>query len=166
MYLYFLASGDHRLFLDITLSSNSIPEDALNGTKVGTFSVINPKPGQTYTLALVQAEAVPFKIVGRDLILITGVPLDYETTNSTAIGVLISDSNGTTFQRMFEIRITSKILLHGLIVTWLHGLIQSYTISVVTHFPLNSLSVVQNFTTARNSGKIVKKMLPLFRAVV
>jgi len=102
-----LASGDHRLFLDIALSSNSIPEDALNGTKVGTFSVINPRPGQTYTLSLVQANAVPFKIVGRDLILITGVPLDYETTNSTAIGVLISDSNGTTSQKMFEIRITN-----------------------------------------------------------
>ena len=73
--------------------------------------MINPKPGKTYTFALVQPEAVPFKIVGNNLILFTGVPLDYETTNSTGVGVVVVDSDGVTNQRLFEIRITSKIFL-------------------------------------------------------
>ena len=107
-----LASGDHRLTLDIALSSNTIPEDALNGTKIGTLSVINPKAGKTYRFAVVHPEVIPFRIVGNDLILVTGVPLDYETTNSTGVGVLVVDSDGTTVQRLFEIRITSNISFH------------------------------------------------------
>ena len=75
--------------------------------------MINPKPGKTYKFALVEPESVPFKIVGHDLILVTGVPLDYETTNSTGVGVLVVDSDGTTSQRMFSIRITSEISSPG-----------------------------------------------------
>ena len=130
------------------MSSNSIPEDALNGTKVGTFSVINPRPGQTYTLSLVQANAVPFKIVGRDLILITGVPLDYETTNSTAIGVLISDSNGTTSQKMFEIRITSKVFYnehHSLMLLFIHQWLRNVRWQTTSNF-LGAKVILKNLT--------------------
>lgn len=94
--------------LNIALSSNSVREDALNGTTVGTLSIINPKPGKTYEFSLVQPDAVPLKVVGTDLILVIGAPLDYETSNSTGVGILAVDSDGMTVQRMFELEITSE----------------------------------------------------------
>ena len=94
--------------LDIALSSNTISEDALNGTRIGTLSVINGKRGSTYQLRVMQAESAPFRIVRSDLILVTGAPLDYETTNSTGVGIIAVGSDGTTVQRLFLIRIISK----------------------------------------------------------
>lgn len=102
------ATGDHRLKLDIALSSNTIPEDAQNGTKVGTLSMLHGKPGATYRLRIMNREEVPFRLAGNDLILVTGVPLDYETTNSTGVGIIAVDSSGNTVQRMFLIKITSN----------------------------------------------------------
>ena len=94
--------------LDIALSSNTIPEDAQNGTKIGTLSILHGKPGAIYRLRIMSLEEAPFRLAGNDLILVTGVPLDYETTNATGVGIIAVDASGNTVQRMFLIKITSK----------------------------------------------------------
>ena len=93
------------------MSSNSISEDAANGTKIGTLSMINGDAGQSYVFSISSKNRVPFRISGNDLILVIGAPLDYEETNSTAVGIIAVDSTGKTVHKMFLIQITSKFYL-------------------------------------------------------
>ncbi len=106
------ASGDSRLSLGITLSSNEVSEDATNGTVIGNVTVINKRQGETYRLRIVNQQTVPFRIINDQLVLVLaiGSPLDYEETNSTAVSIMAIGSKGKTVQQLFLIKIKSKHL--------------------------------------------------------
>ena len=102
------ASTDPKLGTDIMLSSNTIVENSPNGTKIGSLSISNGEPGETYSFSLVYYTDVPFKIVGKDVVLVAKRPLDYETNQSIGIAVAAYNSKGRTVQQLFMIRIISK----------------------------------------------------------
>ena len=102
---FFLANTVKPVW-DFTLSSNTVPEDAPNGTEVGSLSVINAPPG-TYKF-IVPDLTKPFRVVGTKLVLVYGQPLDYETSNSTNVVIVSTNDAGFYVTKSFLIMITSK----------------------------------------------------------
>ena len=92
---------------DFILSSNTVSEDAINGTEVGTLSVVNAQSA-VYTFSIPDVRK-PFRIVGTKLLLVNSQPLDYETSNQTSVVIVSTDSSGARVVKSFTIIITSEL---------------------------------------------------------
>ncbi len=94
---------------DITLSHAPLPENLPAGTTVGTFSVMDPEPGDAIRLSLVggdgDADNGWFTIVGNHLQ--TAAILSYESKSSYNIRVRALDSGDLSVDRVFTITITN-----------------------------------------------------------
>ena len=89
-----------------TVAENQLPE-----TVVGTLTATDADPGDTFTYKLVAggvgaADNTSFHIVGDQLK--TKVPLDYETKSSLAIRIQVTDSQGHQFPKRFTITVTDN----------------------------------------------------------
>jgi hypothetical protein len=96
---------------DIGLSSAIVAENQPVPTEVGTFSTIDPDPGDTHTYSLVAGpgadDNASFTISGDSLR--TADVFDYETKNTYYIRVQTDDGNGGTYEEQFVITVTEDV---------------------------------------------------------
>ena len=98
---------------DVTLSNNAIAENSASGSTVGTFSTVDPEPGDAHVYDLVpgsgDTDNASFTITGNQLK--TAAVFNYETKSSYSIRVRASElappfGGGQAFYRQFTINIT------------------------------------------------------------
>jgi predicted outer membrane repeat protein len=97
---------------NLLLSATSLPENKPAGTVVGNLTATDP--GDTFTFALksgvtgcAATHNVSFQIVGAALK--TKSIFDYETRNSYAVCIRVTDSSGLTFDKSFIIKVTNMV---------------------------------------------------------
>lgn len=95
----------------ISLSSTSIIESASSPAVVGMLSAVEPGGGSC-SFALVSGagsdDNATFALSGNELMLASGVSLDYETKNSYSIRVQALDSDGATVEQSFTISVLNE----------------------------------------------------------
>lgn len=96
------------MITDITLSNDTIAEGVVNGTVVGTFTVLDDIEPQVHTLLLVDDADKRFQLDGDDLIIRDTTQIDYETDTSHDITVRATDESDDTFDKVFTINITDS----------------------------------------------------------
>ncbi|QTA91749.1 cadherin repeat domain-containing protein [Desulfonema magnum] len=89
---------------DITLSSDSVPENRPVGTVVGNLAASDPDSGDTHTYTLVSGSDL-FSIFGSTLV--TWEVFDYETKSSHSIRVRVADSHGAAFEKQFAVGVVN-----------------------------------------------------------
>ena len=89
---------------DISLSAQSIAEDASIGAVVGTFSTSDPDVGNTFTYTLTNSAGGRFAISGSNLTVASA--LNYENATSHSIGVRATDQGGLFVNKNFTITVT------------------------------------------------------------
>jgi hypothetical protein len=93
---------------DISLSSQSVPENQPVGTLVGAFATADQDAGGSYTYSLVAGTGstgnASFTVVGNTLR--TAAVFDFETQSSYSIRVRTTDQGGLTFEEVFTITVT------------------------------------------------------------
>lgn len=94
---------------DITLSSNSIPENAGANALVGTLSAADQDAGETFTYAFVagagDADNAAFTISGNSLL--ANSSFDFETKSAYTVRVQVTDGDGATFEKALPIQVTN-----------------------------------------------------------
>ncbi len=95
---------------DLTLSANTVAENAANGTAVGTVSATDQDAGETFTYSLVNDQGGRFAIDAN-----TGVVtvadsslLDYETATSHNLTIRVTDSGGATYDEVMAVNLTDS----------------------------------------------------------
>ena len=92
---------------DIGLTPDSVKENELVGTTVGSLSATDGDTAETFTYSFIEDVTYPdnalFTIVGATLK--TAVVFDYEEDDSKLIKVRVTDSTGLTFDKEFVINI-------------------------------------------------------------
>ncbi|MFZ3015233.1 MAG: cadherin domain-containing protein [Nitrospira sp.] len=101
-------SGINDAPTDLSLSANTVAENATNGTVVGTVSGTDPDAYDTKTYSLTDNAGGRFSINGSTgvLTVANGSLLNYEAATSHSITVRITDSNGLTYDETFTINLT------------------------------------------------------------
>jgi len=92
---------------DITLSANSIPENTLAGSIIGTLSTTDVDAGDTFTYSIDLDADAKFAISGDILIVRTGASFDFETATSHVVTVRSTDAVGLFTPKTFTITITN-----------------------------------------------------------
>jgi hypothetical protein len=92
---------------DVTLGTNSVPENLPPGTAVGVFTAIDPDEGDTATYALISGtgdeDNTSFQINGATLE--TAAAFDYETRSTYSIRLSVTDLGGLSFEKVFVITV-------------------------------------------------------------
>ena len=86
---------------DISLSTNTINENASIGSTVSILSTTDPNLGNTHTYTISGTDAAFFDISGSDLV--TSDEIDFETQNSFEITITTTDNHGATYDKAFTI---------------------------------------------------------------
>ena len=94
---------------DLSLSSNTVAENAANGTVVGTVSGSDPDSGDTKTYSLTDTAGGRFAIDSSTGVLTVadGSLLDFENGASHTVTVRVTDSGGLTYDEVFTINVTN-----------------------------------------------------------
>ncbi len=94
---------------DLSLSANTVPENASNGTVVGTISVTDVDPGDTQTYALTDSAGGRFAINSSTgvVTVANGMLLNYEAATSHTVTVRVTDIGGLTYDETFTINLTN-----------------------------------------------------------
>lgn len=91
----------------LTLSKQTISENVIPGTAVGTFTPTDPDANEHFTFSLISGEGdednQAFQIEGNSLII--NVSPDYETKNLYRIRAVVSDAGGLTLEQAFTLTI-------------------------------------------------------------
>ncbi|TRT44375.1 MAG: tandem-95 repeat protein, partial [Microcystis aeruginosa Ma_QC_C_20070703_M131] len=90
---------------NIQLSKNSIEENSVNNTVIGTLNTTDPDVNDTFTYSLVDNAGVRFAINGNQLIVADGTKLDYETNQKHTITIRTQDQGGLTYDKSFDINL-------------------------------------------------------------
>jgi len=94
---------------DIALSANTVAENLVINTVVGTLSTSDADPGDTFTYSLVSGagstDNASFNISGNSLR--TSAVFNYETKNSYSIRVRTTDAGSLYFEKVFTILVTN-----------------------------------------------------------
>ena len=94
---------------DLSLSANTVAENAANGTVVGTVSGTDPDSGDTKTYSLTDTAAGRFAINSAtgQITVANGSLLNYESAPSHSVTVRVTDSGGLTYDETFAINLTN-----------------------------------------------------------
>ena len=92
---------------DIALSNASVAENTANGTVVGALSDTDPDAGETATFTLTDDAGGRFAISGSNLVVANGALLNFESNTSHSVTVRVTDSGGSTFDKIFAIGVTN-----------------------------------------------------------
>ncbi len=94
--------------VDLTLSANTVAENAANGTVVGTVSGTDPDTGDTKTYTLTDSAGGRFAIhSGTGAITVAnGSLLNHEAATSHDVTVLVTDASGLTYNETFTITVS------------------------------------------------------------
>ena len=90
---------------DLDFTANIAIENSAIGTLVGTVLVTDPDVGDTYTFALTDDGGGLFVIDAATGELTVAGDLDYETATSHEVTVLVTDSDGLTFEKTVTIEV-------------------------------------------------------------
>ena len=93
---------------DISLSSASIAENTANGTVVGALSGTDPDASETATFSLTDNAGGRFAVSGSNLVVANGALLNFESNTSHSVTVRVTDSGGSTFDKIFAIGVTNS----------------------------------------------------------
>ncbi|GKS68322.1 hypothetical protein W03_03260 [Nitrosomonas sp. PY1] len=95
--------------INLSLAGNSVAENALNGTPVGTVSGIDPDNGSILSYTLTNTAGGRFAINSStgEITVANGTLLDYETATSHSIAVRVTDSSGLTYDKTFTVNLTN-----------------------------------------------------------
>ncbi|MEA2598622.1 MAG: hypothetical protein QOF01_5091, partial [Thermomicrobiales bacterium] len=91
----------------LALAGNSVPENAPNGTVIGTLTGTDPDPGATLTYSLANNAGGRFAVVGNELRVANGSLLDFEANTSHQITARVCDQFDACFSRIFTITVTN-----------------------------------------------------------
>jgi len=94
---------------DLSLSANTVAENAANGTVVGTVSGTDPDAGDTQTYSFTDSAGGRFAINSStgQITVADGSLLDYESAASHSVTVRVTDSGGLTYDETFTITLTN-----------------------------------------------------------
>jgi VCBS repeat-containing protein len=104
-----LVTNVNEVPTDIALSANTVAENLVINTVVGTLSTTDPDVGDTFNYTLVSGagstDNASFNISGSNLR--TSAVFDYETKNSYSIRVRSTDTGSLYFEKAFTILVTN-----------------------------------------------------------
>ncbi|MCC6140143.1 MAG: DUF4347 domain-containing protein [Nitrospira sp.] len=94
---------------DLSLSTNTVAENAANGTAVGTVTGADPDVGDTKTYSLTDNAGGRFAINSStgQITVANSALLDYESAASHNVTVRMTDSGGLTYDETFAINLTN-----------------------------------------------------------
>ena len=94
---------------DLSLSANTVAENAANGTVVGSISGTDPDSGDTKTYSLTNTAGGRFAINSStgQITVANGSLLNYEAATSHTVTVRVTDSGGLTYDESFTINLTN-----------------------------------------------------------
>ena len=105
--VYVQASNDAPT--DLALSSNTVAENAANGTVIGTITSTDPDTGDTSSYSFIDNAGGRFAIdtsTGQ-ITVADGLLLNYESATSHSVTVRVTDSGGLTYDETFTINLTN-----------------------------------------------------------
>ncbi|WP_431192344.1 cadherin domain-containing protein, partial [Rhodopirellula bahusiensis] len=89
----------------IALSDDSVADDSVSGTVVGSFSTTDVDASDTFTYSLVSGtgdtDNASFTIVGNELR--TATTIDFDSQSSFSVRIQTTDAGGETFEQVFTI---------------------------------------------------------------
>jgi Ca2+-binding RTX toxin-like protein len=93
---------------DAILSANTVAENAVNGTVVGTITGIDPDMDATLSYALIDDADSRFAIDATtgQITVADGALLNFEDTTSHDVTVRVTDQDGLTFDKTFTLAVT------------------------------------------------------------
>ena len=94
---------------DLSLSANSVAENASNGTVVGIVTGTDPDSGDTQSYSLTDTAGGRFAINSATgaITVADGTLLDYESATSHSVTVRVTDAGGLTYDETFVINLTN-----------------------------------------------------------
>ena len=94
---------------DLSLSANTVAENASNGTVVGIVTGTDPDTGDTQTYSLTNTAGGRFAINSStgEITVADGTLLDYESATSHSVTVRVTDAGGLTYDETFTINLTN-----------------------------------------------------------
>ncbi len=94
---------------DLSLSANTVAENAANGTVVGTVSGTDPDSGDTKTYSFTDSAGGRFAINSATGVITVADSslLNYESATSHTVTVRVTDSGGLTYNESFTINLTN-----------------------------------------------------------
>jgi VCBS repeat-containing protein len=94
---------------DLSLSANTVEENAANGTLVGIVTGTDPDTGDTQTYSLTNTAGGRFAINSAtgEITVADGTLLDYESATSHSVTVRVTDAGGLTYDETFTINLTN-----------------------------------------------------------
>ena len=94
---------------DLSLSANSVAENAANGTVVGIVTGTDPDTGDTQSYSLTNTAGGRFAINAStgEITVADGTLLDYESATSHSVTVRVTDAGGLTYDETFTINLTN-----------------------------------------------------------
>ena len=92
---------------NINLIGDTVNENSVVGTVVGTLSGVDPDAGDTFTYALMSDANGRFKIVDNQLQVANSTLLNYEVNSSHTITVQVTDAGGLSYQKNFTITVNN-----------------------------------------------------------
>ncbi|MBK9947788.1 MAG: DUF4347 domain-containing protein [Nitrospira sp.] len=102
-------SGVNDAPTDLSLSANTVAENAANGTVVGTATGTDPDTGDTKTYSFTDNAGGRFAINSAtgQITVANGSLLNYEAATSHSVTVRVTDSGGLTYDETFTINVTN-----------------------------------------------------------
>jgi hypothetical protein len=102
-------SGVNDAPTDLSLSANTVAENASNGTVVGIVTGTDPDTGDTQTYSLTNTAGGRFAINSAtgEITVADGTLLDYESATSHSVTVRVTDAGGLTYDETFTINLTN-----------------------------------------------------------
>ena len=90
----------------LTLSATTIAENSAVGTVVAVLGTVDADALDTHSYALL-APSNEFEIVGNELRVKAGATLDFETANSHAITIVVTDEQGASYSELVPIAVSN-----------------------------------------------------------
>ncbi|QDH20345.1 tandem-95 repeat protein [Saccharibacillus brassicae] len=94
---------------NLVLSSSSVAENAAIPTSVGTLTAVDPDAGDTFTYALASGSGdtdnASFTVSNGTLQ--TAASFDYETKASYSVRIGVTDSGGSSYEKVFALTVTN-----------------------------------------------------------
>ena len=90
---------------DISITGNSVAENAAAGMLIGILSASDPDVSDTFTFTVNGPSAELFKVVGNELRVAQGAVLDYEASQSHEVVVTVTDGTGRSHTKTLTIEV-------------------------------------------------------------
>lgn len=93
----------------VTLSGNTIEENAAAGALVASLSAVDPDAGDTHSFALVGGATNLFEIIGNEIHVRSGAVLDFEAQQSHSLSIKVTDQNGLSSTQSVTINVKDVV---------------------------------------------------------